>query len=453
MFMTIMDSTIVNVVLPTLARQFRVPVSSVGAVVVGYLLSLAVFIPVSGWLGDRWGTRRVFLVALAVFTVASALCGLSDNLVQLVVFRVLQGVGGGLLTPVGMAMLFQTFPPYERIRASRILTVPTIVAPAAGPVLGGLIVDNISWHWTFFVNVPIGVAAIVFGLLFLHETPRGDAGRFDLGGFLLAGGGFALFMYALSEAPMAGWNHVAVLAPAVAGLCLLGVLAVYELRRPDPMLDLRLLGRRLYRSSSLVIMCGAASFLGSLYLVPLLLQNGVGLTALVSGSAVFPEALGIVTGAQIAARVYGRVGPRRLIFVGQLGVAIGIALLSLVGSHTDPWVTRGLMFAIGVCNANVFQPSQTAAFANSAGTSMSRISALFNTQRQLAAALGVAVLGSVLAVFGVSQVGAAGGPPDLMPYHVAFLVAAGPAVLGALIALTIHDRDAASTMRPAGDTP
>lgn len=391
--------------------------------------------------------RRVFLAALGIFTAASALCGLAPNLPTLVAFRVLQGMGGGLLTPVAMAMLFHTFSPYERIRASRILTVPTTVAPAAGPVLGGLIVDRLSWHWVFYVNVPIGLAAIGFGVHFLRDTPTAEAGRFDLGGFLLAGGGLAALMYALSERSSAGWGRPAALIPAVAGVALLGALAVHELRHEEPMLHLRLLGERLYRSSSLVIMCGAAALQVALYLAPLLLQNEMGLPALVSGSSVFTEAVGVMVGAQIVARVYARVGPRRLVLAGLTGMTAGLAAMSLVGPGTDPWVMRGLMFLIGLCNIHVIQAAQTAAFATERTTPTTRISALFNSQRQLAAALGVAVLGSVLAAFGVSR-----QPPahhDLLPYHVGFLLAAAWSLLGVVIAFAIRDRDAESTMRSA----
>src|SRR5919202_2494758 len=191
MFMAIMDVTIVNVALPTLGREFDVPTARIDSVVVAFLVSLAVFIPASGWLGDRFGTKRVFLAALVIFTVASALCGLAQSLEQLVWFRILQGVGGGMLTPVGLAMLYRTFPPEERVRASSILTVPTAFAPALGPVLGGFFVSEISWRWVFYVNVPIGVAGFLFGALFLHENRQAEAGRFDLPGFALAGAGFA----------------------------------------------------------------------------------------------------------------------------------------------------------------------------------------------------------------------------------------------------------------------
>ena len=189
MFMSIMDGTIVNVALPSIGRQLGIPSVLLDAVVVAYLVSLAVVIPASGWLGDRWGTKRIFLLALALFTIASALCGLAGNFTLLVLFRCLQGAAGGALAPVGTAMLYRTFPPAQRVQISSILIIPTVIAPATGPVLGGLLVDQWSWRWVFFVNVPIGMAAFVFGLLFLQEHREAAAGRFDLPGFLLAGSG------------------------------------------------------------------------------------------------------------------------------------------------------------------------------------------------------------------------------------------------------------------------
>jgi EmrB/QacA subfamily drug resistance transporter len=189
MFMAILDTTIVNVALPTLGRDFHVSSTALDTVVIGFLVSLAVFIPASGWLGDRFGPRRVLLTAIFMFTAASALCGMATSLSELTAFRVLQGVGGGLMTPVGMTMLWRAFPPAERIRASAILVVPTALAPALGPVLGGLFVTDLSWRWVFFVNVPIGLLAIAFGTVFLREQPRHPSGRFDLPGFVMAGVG------------------------------------------------------------------------------------------------------------------------------------------------------------------------------------------------------------------------------------------------------------------------
>ena len=185
MFMNIMDITIVNVALPTIGRDFHIAPTAVDGIVIAYLVSLAVFIPASGWLGDRFGGKRVLLSAIVVFTIGSVLCGLAQNLSELVLFRVIQGAGGGMLAPVGMAMLFRVFPPSERIRAASILTVGTTLAPAIGPVLGGLLVTDLSWRWVFFVNLPIGIAAVTFGALCLERSEPQARGVFDIPGFAL----------------------------------------------------------------------------------------------------------------------------------------------------------------------------------------------------------------------------------------------------------------------------
>src|SRR6201994_3224490 len=170
MFMSILDTTIVNIALPTIGRDYKVSATAVDSISIAFLVSLAVFIPASGWLGDRFGGKRVLRSAIAVFSVASALCGVATSLGELVVFRVLQGAGGGMLAPVGMAMLYRVFPPEERVRAAAILTVPTTLAPALGPVVGGLLTTDLSWRWVFYVNLPIGAAALLFGALFVQES-------------------------------------------------------------------------------------------------------------------------------------------------------------------------------------------------------------------------------------------------------------------------------------------
>jgi EmrB/QacA subfamily drug resistance transporter len=448
MFMSIMDGTIVNVALPSIGRQLNVPSTSIDAVVVAYLVSLAVVIPASGWLGDRWGTRRIFLLALVFFTVASALCGLAGDFTLLVFFRFLQGAAGGALAPVGTAMLYRTFPPAQRVRVSSILIIPTVIAPATGPVLGGFLVDQLSWRWVFFVNVPIGIATCLFGLLFLQEHREPQAGRFDLPGFLLAGIGLALALYALSEGPTRGWNSPIVLGSAVGGLFLLAAFVLVELRIREPLLDLRLLDDRLFRATNLVSLFSSAGFLGVLFVAPLFLQEGLGASPLTSGLTTFPEALGVVFSTQIVARLYPKVGPRRLIVGGLIGVAIIMALLSLMGASTSLWLMRILMFLIGAGMAYSFLPVQAAAFATISPASTGRASAFYNAQRQLGAALGVAVLGEVISFVGPTHIGATGAMlPNLTAYHAAFLTAAVLALLGAGTALIVSDRDAAPTMQ------
>ena len=177
LYMTVVDSTIIFTALPSLARDFHASLDAAQWVTLSYLLSLAVTIPSSGWIGDRFGTRRTFLTALALFTGASVLCGLSGSLTQLVIFRVIQGIGGGLIIPVGQAMMFRTYPPERRARAQGMVTLGTALGPATGPVLGGILTTDLSWRWCFFVNVPFGTAALIIGLLFLIEHREPAAGR------------------------------------------------------------------------------------------------------------------------------------------------------------------------------------------------------------------------------------------------------------------------------------
>ena len=451
MFISIMDVTIVNVALPTIGRDFHVTPLAVDSISIGFLVSLAVFIPASGWLGDRFGGKRIMLAAIVVFTAASALCGVASSLGELVAFRVLQGVGGGMLAPVGMAMLFRVFPPEERIRASSILTVPTTLAPALGPVLGGLLVTDLSWRWVFYVNVPIGAVAFVFGLLFLDSVPLSKPGRFDLPGFLLSGVGLGALMYGLSEGPVKGWHSVDVLVTIAIGAVLLVAMVLVELRVAAPIVDLRLLANRLFRSSNGVMVLASIAFLGSLYAISLYYQDGRGLTALNSGLSTFPEAFGVMAGAQLASRyLYPRLGPRRHISLGLVGVAVTIGALALLGPGTSLWWPRFLMFALGLAMGQVFVPLQAAAFATITPAATGKASTMFNALRQLGGAVGVAVLTTAIVLVGPLHEVGGHAVANLTAYRVAFLVGAAFALLAVPCALSIRDADAARTIPGRG---
>src|SRR3990172_11787640 len=315
LFMDLLDMTIVNVALPVLGRDLDVDpthgASTIQWVVTGYLLSLAVFIPVSGWLGDRFGTKRIFMLALFVFTGASFLCGLAWSIESLIAFRVLQGVGGGMLTPVGTAMLFRAFPPAERALASAVLTIPIVVAPASGPVLGGYLVEYQSWRWIFLINIPVGVVGLLVAAAFLREEKQAAPGRLDAPGLLLAGAGLACVMYALAEAGSRGLDDGRVALFGTAGLALLAVFTLVELRAAEPMIDVRLFCDKLFRAANTVQFMGQGGLLGAL-----LLQAEMGLGPLESGLTTFPQALGVFIVAQPAGRVYRRVGPRRMMMAG-----------------------------------------------------------------------------------------------------------------------------------------
>jgi EmrB/QacA subfamily drug resistance transporter len=447
LFLDIMDTTIVNVALPRLGEELHT--RNVEWVVLGYTLSLAIWIPTSGWLGDRFGTKRTFLFALCAFTVGSAACGMSHTISQLIAFRVLQGVGGGMLTPVGIAMLFRAFPPAERAKAATVVMVPTLAAPALGPVVGGFITKNFDWRWIFLVNVPIAIVALWFGFRFLREHKETTAGRLDVFGLVLSGASLAMLVYALSEGPQAGWTSFRVAGIGFIGLALASVTVYVELHVPNPMLELRLLGNRLFRQCNMVSFFAIASFLGVTFVMPQYLQNLRGMDPFSSGLATFPQAFGVMASSLVAGRIYARVGPRRLMTGGLSAAAMSIVLFMQLTLHTDLWLIRGLMLLRGMCMGFAFVPMQAASYATIPPAQNGRASSLFSTQRQVGISFGVAVLASILTSYGAltPPVAASKAAHALTGVHWAFGVAVGFALLAALCASFVKDEDAQATMK------
>jgi MFS family permease len=305
--------TIVNVVLPAIGADFAVSPSATSSVNVGYLVSLAVCIPVSGWLGDRFGTKRVFLGAFGAFVVASALCGLAADLTQLTLARMSQGAAGGMMSPVALTMLFRAYPPAQRIRLSRVLILPTAVAPALGPVLGGFFVEHLTWRWGFYVNLPIGLLALLFGALFLAEHIESREKRFDVLGFALAAPGLGLAMYALEAVSQTGLTSPHFWACGLAGFGCLAALVRTQLRAAQPMLDLRLFADPSFRRGNLILFICVAGFLGTLYGFTLLYQSGLGASAWETGLVTLPKAVGLMIASQLIGWAHRRLGPRLLI--------------------------------------------------------------------------------------------------------------------------------------------
>ena len=447
LFLDILDVTIVNVAIPKLGVDFRTENGE--WIVLGYTLSLAVWIPVSGWLGDKFGTKRVFMFAFAAFVAGSLLCSMAQTINQLIAFRVFQGVGGGMLTPVGVSMLFRAFPPIERAKASTYIMIPTLLAPALGPILGGLLVTHASWRWIFLINVPIGIVGLIFGTLYLREHREPTTGKFDIPGFILSGGSLALIVYALSQGPRVGWGSAEVVLTLVVGLIGGAAMVWVETHVAQPMLALRLFANRIFRQCNVVSALSTMSFLGLLFVMPLYLQLLRGEDALHSGLTTFPQAFGVLISSQFAGRLYARIGPRRLMTGGLLAAGLVIATFVRVDMHTSLWMLRSMMFARGLCMGFAFVPMQAASYATINPADNGRASAIFTTQRQVAVSIGVAVLASVLASY-MSLSRPPSSPAEisraLTGYHVAFGLAALFAILSAVAASFIRDSDAAATM-------
>ncbi len=457
LFMEILDMTVLNTALPALGQHFGVGTETLQWLVTGYLVSMAVFIPASGWVADRFGTKRTFLFALAVFTAASAWGGIAGSLGELIVARVVQGVGGGLLTPVGTAMLFRAFPPAERAKASAVLSIPTTIAPAFGPVLGGWMVDNVSWRWIFFLKVPIGVLGLLFAMVALREERADRPGRFDIAGFLSGGAALALLLLGLDGGAREGWGAAPVLVQLGAGLALAAVFATIELARSEPMIDLRLLKDRLFRTGNLLMLPASGALMGALFLVPLLLQYQMGVDATGSGLVTMFQALGMMAFLPLAGRLYPKVGPRRLLATGFGIIAAAQAMLIMVGPGTTLWAVRLALFAMGAGMALTVISLQAATFATITPTAIARASSVFSTTRQVASAAGVAAVATLLtartdsrlADLGARAADLAGRQEALFAaYHDIFLVTTALALIGFLISLRVRDSDAITTMRP-----
>ena len=451
MFMNLLDLTIVNVAVPVLASEMDASAREVQWVVTGYLLAVAVAIPVSGWAGDRFGTKIMFVLALAFFTVGSALCAVAWNIESLILFRVLQGLGGGFLMPVSQTMVFRAFPQQERSKAAGILVVPTTFAPASGPLIGGIILDYLSWPWIFLVNIPVGVAGILLAVAFLREQREDAPGRIDIPGLMLASGGLAVFLYGLAEAGERGFGDPVVLGFGGAGLALLAVFVLVELRTEEPLIDVRLFLDRMFALANITQSVAFMGFAATLFLLPLILQLERGLSPFESGLATFPQAIGVMVMAPVMARIYPIVGPRRLVAVGLLAASATTVPLILMDLQTDLWWVRGTMFARGVGFSMMLVPLQTAAFAGISMADTGRATALFNATRQVAQSFGVAIIATVL-TSRLAHHGAALCPVDNVAGSVSafadgFVVTAIFIAAGILAALLIRDREAAATLR------
>jgi EmrB/QacA subfamily drug resistance transporter len=435
------DTQIVNVALPTLSRHFSAPLSDVQWTAIAYLLALAVLIPASGWIGERFGLKQTFVFALVIFTVASALCGAAQSLGELIAGRTLQGVGGGMMTPSGMAMLFRTFPPERRARVARTVLIPVLIGPSVAPVLGGALIDWFSWRWVFLINAPIGIPMVAFACYCLPHTPAVPTNRLDVFGLALSGSGLGLLLYAVSEGSTLGWSSMAVVLSGVAGILLLSAFAKWSLHYHDPILRLRLLGDRLLRSTNVVFALCTGPFLGSIYLTPIFLQEIMHRSALQSGTTTFVEAVGVGIGAQTLGRLYPRCGPRAMATVGATGLVIYLSLFLRLQPHTSMWFVRGLMLFGGIANSCVFLAVQTAMFTTIDSRDIGHASAIYNTQRQSSIALNIAVL---------TTIAAGSAEPRIGPFHSAYLASTIIAAVGTVCAFAfIRTRDARATMRAA----
>lgn len=438
-FMVIVDGAITTVALPSLARQFHLSAAGLDSVVVVYPVCLGMVIPASAWLLERHDGGRVLLLGLAVFTLASGLCGAAQSLPQLVAFRALQGLAAGALTPVSQGLMFRTFTQHEQLRLSRIMIIPQQLAPAIAPMLGGSLVVAFSWRWVFYANVPVGIAAVVFGLVFLgeHRDHREHgATRLDVSGMVLSAAAMGTLMYGVCAGPDRGWGKPAVLVPLVAGVALLGMAIRHHLRVERPALRLRLFADRLFRKACVISLVGLIPTMGTMFLVPLFLQQAQGRDAFTSGATTFTESFGVLLTMQVVGILYHRLGPGRIVGVGLLGVAGVVLLFSTCDEHTGLWTVRLYMFLLGLMMGAFFMPVTIASLTTLDRGESAQAATLGSVVRQTGTALAPTVVTTAL-VLGSGHGHPATANPPTTAYQHAFLVLAVIAALAGLYAFTL----------------
>jgi EmrB/QacA subfamily drug resistance transporter len=409
LFMGVLDVTIVSVALPQMQAYFHTDRDTITWVATAYLLAQAAVIPVTGVVSDRFGTKNVYLAALAIFTIGSALCAISPTEQWLIAFRVLQGIGGGALFPVAFAIIFRVFPPTERGGASALIGVPVLLAPAFGPTIGGFVTQTWDWRAIFLINLPVGVAAFIGCLVVLHSgaRERAESGldgpngqqiarqRFDAVGLVLSMVGFTALLYGISEAAVTSWTDRNVVISLVVGGVLLVAFVFNELRVSDPVMDVRLFRIYSFTVANVLTWVVSGFLFASIYLLPIFFQNVQNYSPLQSGEFVIVQGLGAAVATLIAGRLYNRVGPRILVAIGFSLVTIGTYPFTQLDVNTS-WQSLQIWLLIrglGLGLTNI--PLQTLAVSAISNRAMARASSLINVTRQVFGAVGITVLTTI----------------------------------------------------------
>src|SRR5947209_7846949 len=408
--MSILDTTIVNIALRTLQRDLHASLSDIQWVTTGYLLSLALVIPLTGWTSERFGARRTWITSVALFTIGSALCGAAWSTGSLIGFRVLQGFGGGMIMPVGMILMAQAAGPKRMGSVMSVIGVPMLLAPVIGPALGGLIVDNLSWRWIFFVNVPIGVLRIMLGLRTLPKQEGHDAGRLDWVGMLLISPGLAALVFSLAEvsqhgglAPVKAW------LPLVAGTVLTIAFVWHALRADRPLIDVRLFRDGAFSAAAATTFLVGAALFGALLVMPLFYQLARGQTPLQAGLLLAPQGLGVAFAMPITGPLTDRIGGGRVAFVGLLVLCVATIPFALVKADTSLAWLEVVLFVRGLGVGATMMPSMAAAYATLDHAAVPRATSALNVIQRVGGSIGTAVLAVVLQHQVQQQVPGAGG--------------------------------------------
>ncbi|OIK15572.1 hypothetical protein BIV60_09095 [Bacillus sp. MUM 116] len=391
-FMAILDTSVVNVAIPKMETALNASTDQIQWVVTGYMLVLGMLIPISGWLTDKYGAKKLFLFSLATFTIGSALCGVAWNLETIIIFRIVQALGGALMQPVAMSMIFRIYPPERRGTVMGIFGIAMMAAPAFGPALSGYLVEYWSWRYIFYINVPIGIVAAILGVLKMHEFPHESKGKFDLFGFIFSIIGFGSLLYGFNEVSSQGWGSSEVeLFLSVGVLCLI-ILVIVELKVKEPMIQLRVFKNYQFNMSLIIVSIVSVSMFAGIFFLPLYLQDIRGFSAVRTGLFMTPAALASAVIMPISGRLFDRIGARPLGIVGLVIVTLATLGFTNLGVETSSSTIQWLYILRNAGVSMTMMPLITAGMNAIPFELTSQGTAMNNTVRQVAASLGTAIL-------------------------------------------------------------
>jgi EmrB/QacA subfamily drug resistance transporter len=395
--MSILDVTVVSVALPTFQREFQASYATVAWTMTAYTLALATVIPITGWAADRFGTKRLYLASLILFVAGSILCSLAWDIGSLIAFRALQGLGGGMLMPLGMTIMTRAAGPDRVGRVMAVLGVPMLLGPIGGPILGGWLLETVTWHWIFLINLPVGVIALVAALRVLPKDKPHPSESFDFRGMLLLSPGLALFLYGVSSIPEERTVMAAkVLVPGVVGLALVVGFVFHALNKEHALIDLRLFKNRNLTISVITMTLFSVAFMGGMLLLPSYFLQVRGEGTLMTGMLLAPQGLGAMLTMPIGGKLTDKIGPGKMVLFGIGLIAIGMGTYTQVGADTPYPLLLGALFVLGMGMGLTMMPIMSAALASLTDSQIARGSTMTNIVQQTAGSIGTAVMSVIL---------------------------------------------------------
>jgi EmrB/QacA subfamily drug resistance transporter len=439
LFMDIMDSNIINTAIPAMAASFKVHPIDLKIALISYLLSLALFIPISGWSADNYGTKHIFIVALTVFTISSFACGYAHSLKTLVLARSVQGIGGAFMISLGRLIIAQTFERHQLVKAMNAVIMVVSLAVMLGPFIGGLITEHLSWPWIFWVNIPAGILALFIAFFSIPTVKAQNRRPFDWLGFILFGGSLAILCFALSLLSETQANPPLIMGLLLLVAVMLTLFVFHAKHSAHPVIQIDLFHYRSFRTSVLGNLFCRIGFSGMPFLLPMLQQIALGFSPQLSGLLLVPVAFGIILSKLIAYRLLCYFGYRRFLLINTVLLGLSVMAFQIIDTHTSPLSIACLCFIFGLFSATQYTGMNSLAYAEIQENRFAALNSITSTTQILAQTLGVAVSAILLRFFSLFQ------PPtnhlSVILFHQSFAIMGIFTLLSAMIFLPLKADD------------